>query len=67
MSNSIHFYKGVFTCYYVLIGGRHLKEGGAYFKVKGIFQMIFRNFVNFSFQITINSYEYDIYSYIIHN
>ena len=43
-----------------LIGGRRLKEGGAYFKVRGVIHMKFQNIVIFSFQITINNYRYDI-------
>ena len=34
-----------------LIGGRHLLEGGTYFKVKGIVHLKIQNFVIFSFQI----------------
>ena len=38
-----------------------LKEGGAYYKVRNIFQMKFENFVYFS-QININDYHYIIVS-----
>ena len=37
------------------IGGRRLKEGGAYLKVRKIFHAKFQNSINFSFQLTINS------------
>ena len=43
-----------------LARGLRLKEGGAYFKVKGIITMKFQNFVIFSFQITMNNYPYYI-------
>ena len=36
----------------VLIGGRRVKEGGAYFIVKGFIHMKFQNFVLLFFQIT---------------
>ena len=36
-----------------------LKEGGAYFKVRGIILMKFQNFIIFSFQITINNYHFE--------
>ena len=44
-----------------------LKEGDAYVKKRRIMQMKFQNLVIVSFQITINSCYYDIYSHIFHN
>ena len=35
-------------CGAALIGGRHLNEGGPYFKVREIIRMKFQNFVIFS-------------------
>ena len=43
------------------------KEGDAYVKERRIMQMKFQNLVIVSFQITINSCCYDIYSHIFHN
>ena len=45
-----------------LFGGQSLKEGGAYFKVRGITHKKFQNFVFFSFKTTINEYRYVIKS-----
>ena len=35
---------------------RHLREGGVYFKERGITHKKFQDFVVFSFRITINNY-----------
>ena len=43
-----------------LTAGWHSNQGDAYFKVRGTFHKNFQNSVNFSFQVTINSYNYDI-------
>ena len=39
-----------------LTGGHPLKEGGVYFKVKGIIHLKFQNSVNISLQITITTF-----------
>ena len=44
-----------------LIGGRYLKEEGAYFKVRGFIAMKFKNFVIFPFLLIMNNYDCDIY------
>ena len=48
-----------------LIGGQHLKNAVAYFKVTGDILMKLQNFVIVSFQITVNNYYYDIQLYIL--
>ena len=50
-----------------LTGGRRLKEGGTYFKVRAIFLMKFQNFAIFSFKLAINNYHYVIQCYIFQN
>ena len=48
---------------------RYLKQGGAYFRVRVIIHMKVLNFVIFSFQVTINKYNYyvfSIFSLVIH-
>ena len=50
-----------------LIWGRRLKEGEANVKERRIMQMKFYNLVIVSFQITMSSCYYDIYSHIFHN
>ena len=47
-------------CGVSLIGEWYLKERDAYFKVRGIIHLKFQNFVNFSLQVTISSYNYNI-------
>ena len=47
-----------------LIGWRRLKEGGVYFKFRGIIHMKFQNLVIFFFRKTINNHHYEIKSYI---
>ena len=47
-----------------LIGGQHLKNEVAYFKVTRGILMKLQNFVIVSFQITVNNYYYDIQLYI---
>ena len=44
-----------------------LKEWEAYFKVRGVIPMKFQNFVNFSFQIALKNYPYDIQFLIFQN
>ena len=46
------------------IGGRRLKEGDVYFKVRRVIHLKIQNFVIASFQITINIYHCDIYSLV---
>lgn len=41
-----------------LIGALLLKEGDAYFKLRGIIHLKFQNFIVFSFKITLNNYHY---------
>ena len=48
-----------------LIGGQHLKNAVAYFKVTRDILMKLQNFVIVSFQITVNNYYYDIQLYIL--
>ena len=42
-----------------LILGRHIKQGGAYFKIRVIILNKFHDFLIFPFQVTINNYHYD--------
>ena len=43
-----------------LIERRRLKEGGTYFKVRGVVPVKFQNFAILFFQITKNNNHYDI-------
>ena len=40
-----------------VIEEQRLKEGGAYFKLRGIIHIRFQNFAIFSFHIAINNYQ----------
>ena len=49
------------SAYLILkLGGQHLKDGGAYLKVKRIISMKFQNILVFLLQITINNDHYGI-------